>query len=84
MRTYRPKQTEILILEKIICNRCGKEAVATNYDASNLYHEIKIEFGYPSPNDGMTWKFDLCEECIKDIVDEFDNPVTATECDMMW
>jgi len=76
MRTYKEEKTKILILDKVICNKCGKEALIKDYEVVALFHDIEIEFGYPSDNDGDVWKFDLCENCIKETVGNFVVPIT--------
>jgi hypothetical protein len=34
-------------------------------------HSFKTEFGYASEYDGQVWKFDLCEDCIIELVNGF-------------
>lgn len=71
MREYETK--EVLKQEeyvtKIICNRCNNEGQPTEFE--DEIKNISINFSYESPHDGQTWHFDLCEECIVDIVKQF-------------
>ena len=71
MRTYKEEKTKILIWDKITCNKCGKEALAKDYESASLFHDIEIEFGYPSSRDGDIWNFDLCESCLEEIIKDF-------------
>ena len=43
MRTYKEEKTKILILDKVICNKCGKEALIKDYEVVALFHDIEIE-----------------------------------------
>ena len=83
MRTYKEEKTKILILDKITCNKCGKEALAKDYESASLFHDIEIEFGYPSSRDGDIWNFDLCESCLEEIIKDFAIPVTQ-EADFIF
>lgn len=60
----------------IICNKCGKEESRQNNPDPSYYdrwHNFKATGGYGSfyPSDNETIEFDLCEECLKELIDSF-------------
>lgn len=75
MHTYK-KITEIKdieIVEDIICNRCG---AIMNHDITGEPEgltECYIEGGYDSKyiGDGVSFKFDLCEGCVVELMKQF-------------
>lgn len=61
MRNYRKGQgTE---LEKVICNKCGKELKVENGILMEDCFEADQTFGYFSSRDGRRYRFDLCGSC---------------------
>ena len=62
---------------KVVCNRCGLTFDDTNSQYGyeewqwDTIHEFDIEFGYGSKHDLDGWTFDLCEDCIEEIVTTF-------------
>ena len=67
MRQYKMKETKTI--EKIICNKCGKEIV----EADVL--SVDKRWGYFSDKDNEVHQFDLCEECYDEMVSMFQIPV---------
>lgn len=54
-----------MIITKVMCNKCGCEipdSINSNFYAS---------FGYGSKHDGQEWSFELCENCLEDIIKTF-------------
>ena len=73
MRIYRMK--EMQEVEKIYCNKCGKEIPAANgFARAGVFHAV-YEWGYFSEKDGETHTFDLCEACYDALTDSFEIPV---------
>lgn len=59
------------------CDRCGK-TIVFNPEKENLlrrkYWEINLgEAEYGSQLDGCTVKFDICDNCLVNILNQFDN-----------
>ena len=73
MRQYRIKETKEV--EKIICNKCGKEIVVENGIARDDVLEVTKRWGYFSHKDNQVHKFDLCEECYDELISTFQIPV---------
>ena len=67
MRQYRKEETKVI--DKIICNKCGKEIV----EADAL--SVDKRWGYFSEKDNEVHKFDLCEECYDELVSKFQIPI---------
>lgn len=62
-------------MNKFICSKCGKEVNLDNdeygVDRSGC-HEIRLgRIGYGSVFDGCDLKFNLCDNCMKKLVDSF-------------
>jgi len=60
-------------LTSIICNKCGKnQELEDEFDLEiNKFQTINLSFGYGSKYDMEYWNFDLCEECVTDLVKSF-------------
>jgi hypothetical protein len=67
-----------VVEKKISCNRCGHEMDCenNNYEEfmTDMIHKFTVTFGYASDLDTQTWYFDLCENCLKEIVATFKIP----------
>ncbi|MDN4493357.1 hypothetical protein [Ureibacillus aquaedulcis] len=78
MRDYKQiEKTEIdYKLSSITCNKCG---TTHTFKSENQFTEWQEEtfqsfdftFGYGSKFDEEHWKFDLCEDCLEELVDSF-------------
>lgn len=77
MRRYRMKETREI--EKIFCNKCGKEIPAVNGFAREGVFSAEYEWGYFSEKDGETHSFDLCERCYDELIGTFELPVEIEE-----
>ena len=71
MRQYRTEKKEINELEKIICNKCGKEISVIQGVAREDFLEVKKRWGYFSDKDNQEDVFDLCEQCYDELVASF-------------
>lgn len=67
MRQYKKEETEVI--EKYICNRCGKEL------AQEDVLSVEKRWGYFSDKDNEIHRFDLCEQCYDEIVSTFRIPI---------
>lgn len=73
MRQY--KIEEIRTIEKIICNKCGKE-IAVKHDMTQTdVLSVEKRWGYFSKKDNEVHSFDLCEECYDEMIATFQIPV---------
>ena len=73
MRRYKIQKTKEI--EKIICNRCGKEIDVKNGVAESEMLSVEKRWGYFSKKDNEVHKFDLCESCYDEIIKSFQIPV---------
>lgn len=79
MRQYHTELRETKELEKIICNKCGKEIVVTRGIPQEDVLDIEKQWGYFSEKDGQTDRFDICEDCYEEWIESFLIPVTRSE-----
>ena len=71
MRQYKIEKKETGELEKIVCNKCGKEIEVIRGVAQEDFLEVKKRWGYFSNKDNQEDVFDLCEDCYDEIVAGF-------------
>lgn len=79
MRQYHTELRETKELEKIICNKCGKEIVVTRGIPQEDVLDIEKRWGYFSEKDGQMDRFDICEDCYEEWIESFLIPVTRSE-----
>ena len=79
MRQYHTELRETKELEKIICNKCGKEIVVTRGIPQEDVLDIEKQWGYFSEKDGQTDRFDICEDCYEEWIESFLITVTRSE-----
>jgi hypothetical protein len=69
MRTTKKVITSVEndVVEKIICNKCGKDL---NYSFHECYSgsHVWIVSGYGSRHDGTDMDFDLCCDCVDELL----------------
>lgn len=75
MRQYTIKETKQL--EKIICNKCGKEIMIKNEIPTEDVLSVEKRWGYSSEKDNEVHAFDLCETCYDEMVRTFKYPVNG-------
>ena len=66
-------------LEKIVCNKCGRQLKVENGIVKEGCFGADTVFGYFSEKDGVRQMFDLCEKCYDDMIKEFTVPIEETE-----
>ena len=71
MRQYDFQIKETKDLQKIICNKCGKEIIISKGVPQEDYLEVEKRWGYQSNKDNQVDCFDLCEDCYDDFVKGF-------------
>ena len=69
MRQYQVKETKEV--NKIICNKCGKEIPVINGRAEEGVFSVDYTWGYFSEKDGEKHSFDLCETCYDELLRSF-------------
>lgn len=57
-------------LVKVTCNKCGDKNIEEEYDYER-FSEISLSFGYGSMYDSEHWSFDLCDQCLTDLIKTF-------------
>lgn len=66
-------------LQKVICNRCGRELKVEGGILKEGCFSVDYRFGYFSKKDGTRNRFDLCEECYEKMISQFRIPVEIEE-----
>lgn len=82
--TYEEKEVKptekVLASKTVTCNKCGtSRELKPNGDwyeseeglYANDVHNISLGFGYGSRFDMEQWSFDLCDDCLDDVVRTF-------------
>lgn len=59
------------VVTNVICNKCKKESINETWGESVFQH-IRCSFGYGSDYDMENWSFDLCEDCLTDVIKTFE------------
>ena len=77
MRHYRVAENKKI--DKVICNKCGKEIVIQNGRLEGDVLEVSKRWGYASETDNEVHSFDLCEACYDELVSTFQIPPTIEE-----
>ena len=62
-------------VEKIICNKCGKEILVKNGISEEDVLSIQKRWGYFSNKDNEVHEIDLCEECYDKWIATFAIPI---------
>ncbi|WP_143804811.1 hypothetical protein [Paraliobacillus ryukyuensis] len=72
MKKFKKVKVDKDELTMISCNKCGKAYKNEKKDHNlDLFHEFSTSFGYHSNFDMEQWSFDLCEDCLVDLVKTF-------------
>ena len=71
MRQYNTSLKETNELEKIICNKCGKEILVLRGVPQEDVLEVEKRWGYHSRKDNQVDQFDLCEDCYDELTAGF-------------
>ena len=69
------KMQEKKEVEKIICNKCGKEILVKNGISEEDVLSIQKRWGYFSNKDNEVHEIDLCEECYDKWIATFAIPI---------
>lgn len=71
MRQYSTSLKETREIEKIICNKCGKEIPVLRGVPQKEVLQVEKRWGYFSDKDNRMDQFDICEECYDAFVKDF-------------
>lgn len=71
MRQFCTERKTTEKLEKIICNKCGKEIPVLGGVPQEDVLEVEKRWGYHSRKDNRVDHFDLCEDCYDELVSGF-------------
>lgn len=77
MRQYQMKETKEI--NKIICNKCGKEISVKHGLEQEGVFRADYKWGYFSEKDGERHSFDLCESCYDEMLRGFSIPAEIEE-----
>lgn len=80
MEVMRTEKQDVLVVEKIVCNKCGKECPEEFPGAhSFVCAPLVVHWSYGSKRDMTTEKSHLCETCYEEITSTFQIPPTRIE-----
>jgi len=75
MRQYREQVVKNNEIEKVFCNKCGKEIKVENGMLKEDVLEVQKRWSYFSGRDNEVHSFDLCEDCYGQLIADFKIPV---------
>jgi len=78
---------EVETVEDVVCNKCGQscrigEPGARLFNYGGLTGHVSGCYGSTHLEDGVQYRFDLCEKCVKDLFSTFQ--ISAEETDGPW
>ncbi len=71
MRQYKNVEKPVAELQKIVCNKCGKEIPVIRGIAQEEVLAVEKRWGYYSRKDNQVHRFELCEVCYDELVQSF-------------
>lgn len=74
MKIYKTIQIDIEVIDKVLCNYCGKNIDISGDKCEEEYFHGEKNWGYFSERDGNKDTFDLCPLCYEKLVNEFKIP----------
>ena len=75
MRVYSDQKE----LVEVVCNCCRKSLLVKNGFLREECIHLEHDFGFFGTKDGLSHRFDLCEDCYRKIVEDFLVPVEEWE-----
>jgi len=75
MRQYKEQVTTNKEIQKVFCNKCGKEMKVEDGMVKEDVLEVHKRWGYFSEKDNEVHSFDLCEACYDELTLAFKIPV---------
>ena len=66
MRVYSDQADRELV--RVVCNCCGKDLLVENGFLKEECVHVDHDFGFFGTKDGLSHKFDLCEECYRKMI----------------
>lgn len=73
MRQYKVIETKEI--DKIYCNKCGREIAMEGGILTEEILEVEKRWGYFSAKDNQVDSFDLCEKCYDEWIATFTIPI---------
>ena len=85
--TFNDKIEYEELCPKILCNSCGESCEIELFPGEKEQYgliDCRVRGGYSSSylEDGILYRFDICEKCLKNIFDNFKIPVSTVEYDL--
>ena len=75
MRVYSDQKE----LVEVVCNCCRKNLLVKNGFLNEECIHVEHDFGFFGTKDGLSHKFDLCEDCYGKIIEGFSLPAEEWE-----
>lgn len=77
MITTKEVVKKIIEVDKVLCNKCGREIGKDNYES---YISLHTTFGFGSPRDGDEIHLHLCNECMEEFANSCKiNPIVEID-----
>lgn len=75
MRRYEERTVCNKVLDKVFCNKCGKEIKLDGGIMKEDILTVDKHWGYFSGKDNEVHHFDLCEQCYDELITSFAIPI---------
>lgn len=73
MKTYKDEVQSNIVVDTIVCDKCGYEADREDWEIRQNFVELNATFGYGSQHFGdmCSIHLDICEKCLYEMVGEW-------------
>ncbi len=80
MKELKEEKTVVVKVEKVICDCCGAIDDHKNFQFADVC-SFSQRFGFGTPRDGDIVEFDLCADCLMDILNKSNVKYRYLTCD---
>jgi len=83
--TKKIEKRDVEVVHSVTCNKCGNTCIPDQATGAHGLINARVDGGYYSSHleDGMRYKFDVCEKCLLEFFNSFAVPVEAAEYSLM-
>jgi len=71
MKRKKTVNRDVVEIDAIICNKCGKQTPSDSYGGALVDAEVSGGYNSQSMEDGARYSFDLCEACVVELMKTF-------------
>ena len=85
MITKKIEKRDVEVVHSVACNKCGNSCIPNDSTSAHGLIGVAVDGGYYSTHleDGLRYKFDMCEKCLVELFNTFSIPVEVNEYSLM-